>query len=215
VDFRVGNTSEACDTFEEAFTDLDAFENLPPEDWYASIGGGAPRHHGSGGHPTFTPTWTPTRTNTPTVTNTPTITATPTITNTPLPSNTPGPTNTPGGPTNTATATQTPGSGGGSTFGLNPDCNPWSGGACAPAPSTADCSRRVFLIPVVDDFGNGSSDPLTIIRFALVYLEGYDGSCTGNSCDIRARFVRADITTSSMTRAYDPSAGVHVVKLTE
>jgi hypothetical protein len=77
------------------------------------------------------------------------------------------------------------------------------------------CSRRVFLIPIVDGFGNGSSDPVTIVGFALVFLEGYQGSCTGNSCDIEARFVRADVTTGGFTGPYDPDSAVHIVKLTE
>lgn len=221
VDFRVGNTSAACDTFGEAFTQLSTLDHLPPADWYVSIAGAAPRHHGAGSHPTFTPTQTPTRTFTPTATYTATTTSTPTWTNTPGPAtatNTPAPatsTPTPSGPTSTPTATQTPGSGGGPTYGLNPACNPWSGGACEPRPSSAECSRRVFLIPIVQDFGNGSSDPLTILGFALVYLEGYDGSCTGSSCDIQARFVQANITTGGLTGSYDPSAAIHVVKLTE
>ena len=103
----------------------------------------------------------------------------------------------------------------GGRYVINPACNPWSGGACPPAPSTALCSRRVFLIPVIDGFGNGSSTPVTIQRFALVFLEGYTGSCTGNSCDVRARFVDADITTNAFAGGYDPNASVHFVKLVE
>jgi hypothetical protein len=207
----MNNTDAGCDTFDETFTALTvsaAIDNLDRY-VYAGGGGGAPMHHGQGSHPTFTPT----RTNTPASTNTPAPTSTP------LP---PTATFTPGGPTNTPTNTPsvpntpTPGSGGGgSNYALNPDCNPWSGGACPPAPSSAPCSRRVFLIPIVDGFGNGSSDPVTILGFALVYLEGYDGSCTGNSCDVRARFVRADVTTNGLTGNYDPDAAVHVVKLIE
>jgi hypothetical protein len=220
IDFRMTYTSAECDTFEEAFTELSAaHEELL--DRFVTTAGGAPRHHGSGTHPTYTPTATPTRTNTPLPTDTPTQTSTPlppTASNTPLP---PTATDTPGGPTDTptpvppASATPTPGSPGTGLFGLNPDCNPWSGGACPPAPSTDLCSRRVFLIPIVEAFGNGSSDPLVVTGFALVYLEGYDGTCTGSSCDVRARFVRADITTGGITGAYDPNAAVHVVKLSE
>jgi hypothetical protein len=67
----------------------------------------------------------------------------------------------------------------------------------------------------VDDFGNGSSDPLTTVGFVLVYLEGYEGSCTGSSCDIRARFVDAQVTIDGYAGAYDPDSGVHFVRLTE
>lgn len=98
-------------------------------------------------------------------------------------------------------------------FSLDPNCNPWAGGACATNSSV--CSRRIFLIPIVDGFGNGSSDPVTIIGFALVFLEGYDGSCSGSSCDIRARFVKADLTIGSFAGAYDPDAFNSFVRLTE
>jgi hypothetical protein len=100
-------------------------------------------------------------------------------------------------------------------YTLDAECNPWSGGACAPAPSTAPCSRRVFLIPIIDEFGNGSSDPVTILGFALVYLEGYTGSCTGNSCDVRARFVRADVTTNAFAGPFDEDALAQFVRLVE
>ena len=237
VDFRVGNTSDGCDAFDEAFTTLSASAAEEALEKYVVAIGGAghvpnrpgsilvPEHHGGGSHATFTPTQTrtPTRTPTPvntqTMTNTPTNTATPTGTSTgtavpPTNTNTPGPSPT---PTRTSTPgpTNTPGSGGGSTYGLNPDCNPWSGGACAPAPSSGPCSRRVFLIPIVSGFGNGSSDPVEIVGFALVFLEGYAGSCTGSSCDIEARFVRADVTTGSFSGAYDPNSALQFVKLTE
>jgi hypothetical protein len=56
---------------------------------------------------------------------------------------------------------------------------------------------------------------VTILGFALIYLEGYEGSCTGSSCDIRARFIRAELTTNSFAGAYDPDALVQFVRLTE
>jgi hypothetical protein len=99
-------------------------------------------------------------------------------------------------------------------YQIDPDCNPWSGGSCAT--DTSICSRRVFLIPVVDSFGNGSSDPTTIVRFALVFLEGYgSGNCTGNSCEITARFVRAELTTNSLTGVFDPDDSNSFVRLSE
>jgi hypothetical protein len=98
-------------------------------------------------------------------------------------------------------------------YGMNPDCNPWTAGACATTTST--CSRRIFLIPVVDSFGNGSSDPLNISGFALVFLEGYDPPCSGNTCDIRVRFVNAQFTSGFFAGDYDPNASTHFVKLIE
>jgi hypothetical protein len=102
-------------------------------------------------------------------------------------------------------------------FTIDRDCNPWAGaGACPPAPSSGDCSRRVIIIPVIDDFGNGSSDPVEIQRFALLFLEGYDdGKCSGNSCEIKARFVNAELTTGAIAGAYEDDAPIKFAKLTE
>ena len=104
-------------------------------------------------------------------------------------------------------------------YAINPDrpeCNPWGAGACEPAPSTVACSRRVIIIPVVDTFGNGSSDPLTIQKFALFFLEGYDaGKCTGNNCEIKGRFVNANLTTGALAGIYDADASVQFTKLIE
>lgn len=100
------------------------------------------------------------------------------------------------------------------TYQLSPDCNPWTYGAGYCANVTSVCSRRVIIIPVVNGFGNGQTT-VTIQRFALVYLEGYTGSCTGNSCDILGRFVQADVNTNALAGTYDPTALVHYVKLTE
>lgn len=101
------------------------------------------------------------------------------------------------------------------TYHLSPDCNPWtSGPGSCPTPTTL-CSRRVFIVPVISDFGNGSSDPVTVQRFALVFLEGYAGACTGSSCDIQARFVKAELTANGLAGTYDPTALIHFVKLVE
>jgi hypothetical protein len=74
----------------------------------------------------------------------------------------------------------------------------------------------VIIIPVIDQFGNGSSDPVTIQRFALLFLEGYDGDkCSGNSCEIKARFVNAELTTGAIAGAYEDDAPIKFAKLTE
>jgi hypothetical protein len=106
-------------------------------------------------------------------------------------------------------------------FALNPQCNPWleGGAGKCPVPDTspyAKCSRRVILIPVVDGYGNGSSSDVTILRFALVYLQGYDnGKCSGNNCEIKGNFVRADVNPGGLTAAYDDESSVSFFKLTE
>jgi hypothetical protein len=98
-------------------------------------------------------------------------------------------------------------------YEVDPNCNPWSGGGCAT--QTSICSRRIFLVPIVDGFGNGSSDPTEIQSFAVVFLEGYEGTCKGNSCDIKARFVKVQLTANFAPGAFDEDAYNHYVKLVE
>jgi hypothetical protein len=105
-------------------------------------------------------------------------------------------------------------------FALNPDCNPWiDGPGKCPVPDTspyAKCSRRVIVIPVVDGYGNGSSSDVTILRFALIYLQGYDsGKCSGSNCEIKGNFVRADVNMGGITAAYDNESSINFSKLTE
>ena len=100
-------------------------------------------------------------------------------------------------------------------YDLVSDCNPWLDGAGKCLTSTSQCSRRVIIIPVIDEFGAGASDPLTIQRFALLFLEGYQGTCTGNECEIVGRFVEADVTAKALAGSYDPGATVHFARLSE
>lgn len=218
VDFRMQYTSATCDTFLEAFSPVTAAADIPAaEDGGELVALRSPESidapwANDGDRLVFMkqPTDTPVPTNTPapTATRTPTRIATNTsvaATATPTPA-----------ATNTAapTATRTPGGG---KYTLNAACNPWaSGGACPPSPSTALCSRRVIIIPIINGFGNGSSDPVTIQKFALFYLEGYQsGKCSGNDCEIQGRFVNAEVTTNSLAGVYDPYASITFVKLVE
>jgi hypothetical protein len=99
---------------------------------------------------------------------------------------------------------------------INPNCNPWTDGPGGCTSDTDLCSRRVIIIPVVDGFGNGSSDQGTIIRFALMWLEGYDsGKCQGNSCEVKGRFVKADVSANGLAGTYDPEASIHFTRLSE
>jgi hypothetical protein len=93
-------------------------------------------------------------------------------------------------------------------YQLAPVCNPWLSGGSA--------GTRVIIIPVVEDFGSGASDPARIVSFALVYLEGYeDGACQGNSCEIKGRFVRADLSAKALAGVYDEDALVQFARLAE
>ncbi len=100
-------------------------------------------------------------------------------------------------------------------YQLNPNCNPWTDGPGSCPTETSICSRRVMMIPVVDEFGNGQS-PATITRFALVFLMPLaNGKCTGNSCEIQGIFINADVNARSLAGTYDAGAPVHFVRLTE
>ena len=99
---------------------------------------------------------------------------------------------------------------------IAPDCNPWSDGPGHCDSPSELCSRRVFIIPVIDEYPNGASAPVTVLRFALVFLEGYpNGRCGGSFCEIRARFVKAELTTGGLSGVYDEDALIHFVRLTE
>jgi len=98
---------------------------------------------------------------------------------------------------------------------LNPDCNPWIDGPGKCTSTTDMCSRRVIIIPVVDTFGEGTSDAATVQRFAMFFLEGYEGRCTGSNCEITGRFVRAELTTGALAGTYDEDASIHFTRLSE
>ncbi len=99
---------------------------------------------------------------------------------------------------------------------LASDCNPWVDGPGRCDSTTDLCSRRVFIIPVIDEYPNGSSAPVNVLRFALVYLEGYpSGQCGGSFCEIKARFVQAELTTGGLSGTYDEDALVHFIRLSE
>jgi Flp pilus assembly protein TadG len=96
----------------------------------------------------------------------------------------------------------------GGRYYLDPECNPWIDGGGG--------GTRVIIIPIVDEFGSGASDPATITGFALVYLEGYDaGKCQGNSCEIKGRFVRADLSANALAGIYHADALVQFTRLSE
>ena len=99
---------------------------------------------------------------------------------------------------------------------LNPNCNPWSGPGQCVGTTPGLCSRRVIIVPIVNGFGNGASTPVTIQKFALIYLEGYaGGKCQGNSCQITGEYVQANVSANALIGVYDPTASIQFTKLTE
>jgi hypothetical protein len=80
------------------------------------------------------------------------------------------------------------------------DCMPWSSTYAAEG-------TRILIVPVVEElWGSGGKSDVTIVDFAILYLEGYDGNCTGNSCDIKARFIRSMVSTDWVS-AKSPCGG--------
>ncbi|HXF50070.1 MAG TPA: pilus assembly protein TadG-related protein [Dehalococcoidia bacterium] len=86
---------------------------------------------------------------------------------------------------------------------------------CNPFIPGSKSSERVVIIPLISNFGPGSQ-PVTITGFVLAFLEGYDaGKCQGNACEIKARFVQAELTTGALTGVYDEDALLKFVRLVE
>ena len=95
----------------------------------------------------------------------------------------------------------------GGPYTLNHQCNPWLSGSYA--------SPRVIILPVITSLCNGNCD-LTVVSFALFWLEGYQGSqCTGNSCLIQGRFINADLTVDAVAGVYSASSLIHFTRLSE
>ena len=93
------------------------------------------------------------------------------------------------------------------TFVIEKLCNPWIDGGYS--------SLRLVVVPVIQNLCNGSCD-YTIVKFALFFLDGYEGGkCTGSVCEIKGRFVNADATIGALSGTYDPTAPIHFTRLSE
>jgi hypothetical protein len=92
------------------------------------------------------------------------------------------------------------------THGLTPECNPFTNGGNS-------YSLRVIIIPIISGEFRGRSE-MTIVEFALFFLEGYgDGGCSGNSCEIKGRFIRSNTNYGAVTGVFDEDTLVHFVRL--
>ena len=205
IDFRLQNTSAACDTFDEVFSAASAQVDETSKLFAERQAAGGRLFSPPLVPKTSTPTAVP-----PTATNTPVPpTATPISTNTPVGSPTPI-------PSPTIAPTSTPAAGGSGKYNLNPACNPWAGGACPSPDDGSPCSRRVVVVPIIDGFSNGKK-PVTILGYALFFLEGFaNGStCTGNDCQVLGRFVKADVSLNALAGVYDPDSSIQYEKLVE
>lgn len=89
---------------------------------------------------------------------------------------------------------------------ITPACNPWR-------PGYTGISTRLWIIPIVDGmWDSGGNNDIQIKSFAIVFLED-NSKCTGNSCDLRARFVEASVNLPGTARVdyYDGAKATAVV----
>lgn len=90
------------------------------------------------------------------------------------------------------------------------ECNPFLEGGYD--------SYRIMIVPVIEELCSapqGGSCEVTIVDFALVFLEGYgEGGCgTGNDCQIVGRFVRVNQNIGLLAGTFNPEAFNHFVRL--
>ncbi len=87
-------------------------------------------------------------------------------------------------------------------------CNPWS--------PTGSASKRVVLIPVIADNDDPGTGQVTVIGFALAFLEDFTCS-SGTECDVRVRFLKALATPDDQMRygTYDSRSDLRVVRLVQ
>lgn len=80
---------------------------------------------------------------------------------------------------------------------ITPNCAPWAPGY------SGGTNTRILIVPIVTGlWDSGGKNTITIKRFAVVFLEGWDtknGKCTGSSCDIKARFIQSVVTLPNAT----------------
>jgi len=87
------------------------------------------------------------------------------------------------------------------------DCNPYLVGSYT--------SRRVLIVPVIEELCNGSCE-VTIVNFALFFLESIgSGGCTGYDCEVVGRFVRVNQNVGMLAGTFDPEAMNSFVRLVE
>jgi len=92
-------------------------------------------------------------------------------------------------------------------YSITQECNPFL------ASSTS--SLRVVIIPVINQLCNGSCQ-VTITGFVLAYLERIgSGGCTGNDCEVVARFARVDQNVGLLAGTFNPNSSNQFVRLAE
>jgi len=94
------------------------------------------------------------------------------------------------------------------TYRIIGPCNPFTGGSN---------SLRLVLVPVIENFPNGSK-PVTLKYFTALYLDDFQtNKCTGNSCEVTGKFVKivVDPANDATLGTYDPINGIKFIRLVE
>ncbi len=90
-------------------------------------------------------------------------------------------------------------------YRIKPECNPFV--------NSENESERILIIPVIDELCSGSCE-VTVVTFALFFLEGYGGGgCTGNDCEIVGRFVKVNQNVGLLAGTYDEASYNKFVRL--
>ena len=89
--------------------------------------------------------------------------------------------------------------------------------SCNPFTDSSD-SLRLVLVPVIDSFPHGSSEPVTIKYFTALFITDMQQSkCKGSACEITGMFVKivVDPTSDADLGIYDENSAVKFVRLVE
>lgn len=91
--------------------------------------------------------------------------------------------------------------------GLTSNCDPWIAGGPA--------SLRVIMIPVVDGlWDDGGRHKITVVSFAIFFLEDSEECDQNGNCDVVGRFVKTQMHTGGLGYAsLDPDSAITLVKL--
>ncbi len=86
-------------------------------------------------------------------------------------------------------------------------CNPWA--------DNGQGSKRVVLIPVISDEDLQGRTRVTVLGFAVAFLEDFQCS-SGNECDVRVRFVQALMSANELMHfgPFNPNSDIIVPRLT-
>ncbi len=94
-----------------------------------------------------------------------------------------------------------------SMYRITQECNPFLSGSYS--------SQRVLIVPIIQELCNGAC-AVTITGFVLAFLERIgNGGCTGNECEVVARFVRVDQNVGLLAGTFDANASNQFVRLVQ